>query len=176
MVLRSRGARLAAKVHISSRCRFDRPWGISFGSRVMIEGNAYIKLVNDDAVLKLGDYVFIGNGCELDVQDNVQIGHHTLLAPDCFITDHNHGIAPGLRIDQQLCKVNPVIIGSDVWLGTRVTVLPGVTIGDGAVVGAGAIVSRNVPAGAIVVGIPARVVGWRSGKAATIAEDRDADT
>jgi acetyltransferase-like isoleucine patch superfamily enzyme len=52
-----------------------------------------------------------------------------------------------------------VVIGDRVWLGTRAVVLKGVTIGDGAVVAAGAVVTRDVPAGAVVAGVPARVVG-----------------
>ncbi len=145
-----------SKVFIGQRSRFDRPWGISFGTRVMIEGDVYFKLVHDDAKLKLSDYVFVGKGCELDVQESVIIGPHTLLAPGCFITDHNHGTDPDKRVDQQPCKADPVVIGQDVWLGTGVVVLPGVTIGDSAVVGAHAVVSKDIPSGAIVSRCPSQ--------------------
>jgi len=52
-------------------------------------------------------------------------------------------------------------IGHDVWIGHGVVVLPGVSIGNGAVIGAGAVVSRDIPAYAIAVGVPARVVKYR---------------
>ena len=52
----------------------------------------------------------------------------------------------------------PVVLGDDVWLGANVTILPGVTIGDGAVVGASSTVTKDVPAGAVVVGTPAKQI------------------
>ncbi|SCH02904.1 Streptogramin A acetyltransferase [uncultured Clostridium sp.] len=52
-------------------------------------------------------------------------------------------------------------VGNDVWIGCNVVVLPGVTIGDGAVVAAGSIVSKDIPAYAIVAGVPARVIKYR---------------
>src|SRR5262249_39721483 len=56
---------------------------------------------------------------------------------------------------------DPVIIGSDVWTGHNVTVLPGVSVGDGAIIGAGSVVTRNVPPFAIVAGVPAEVKRFR---------------
>ena len=52
----------------------------------------------------------------------------------------------------------PIHIGSDVWFGARVTVVPGITIGDGAIIGAGSVVTKDVPARTVVAGVPARVI------------------
>lgn len=160
-LLRIRGAKIGIKTVVGARCGVDRPWGLLLGERTSIEQDVYLKLVDSEARLVLGNHVFVGKGCEFDVMSSVIVGAYTLFAPGCFVTDHNHGIAPDRRIDQQECVAQAVRIGEDVWLGTGVVVLPGVTIGDGAVIGAHAVVNRDIPAGAIAVGVPGKVVGWR---------------
>lgn len=162
-MLRLRGARVGQKTVVGPGCRIVRPWGVSVGRRAALEACVYLKLVDDDALLEIGDHVYLGTGVVLDVMGRVAVGPHTLIAPGCFITDHNHGIQPGRFIDQQPCGIGPVTIGEDVWLGAQVIILPGVSIGDGAVVGAGAVVTGDVPPGAIAVGVPARVRGSRGG-------------
>ena len=143
-------------------CRLDRPWGLTLGERVKLEQGVWLKLVDDEAQLRIGSFTFIGAGSQFDILTYVEVGDHTQIAPGCFITDHNHGVdAARLRIDQQACLSFPVKIGSDVWLGTGVTVLAGVVIGNGAVVGAGAVVVHDIPERAIAVGIPARTVRLR---------------
>ena len=59
---------------------------------------------------------------------------------------------------------HPVNIGNDVWIGARVTILPGVKIGNGAIIGAGSVVTKDVPDFAIVGGNPARVIKYRNSK------------
>ena len=57
-----------------------------------------------------------------------------------------------------------VTIGNDVWIGTRVIILPGVTIGNGVIIGAGAVVTKDVPDMAIVGGCPAKIIRFRNNK------------
>jgi acetyltransferase-like isoleucine patch superfamily enzyme len=156
-----RGAKLSQKIFFGAGCRIDRPWCVRIGLRFFAENNIYMKIVSDSATVEIGDLVFVGRGAEFDVIEKLIIGDHTVVAPNCFITDHSHKTLPVLNIDQQGCIAKPVIIGSDVWLGAGAVVLAGVTIGDGAVVGANAVVTKDVPPMAIVAGVPARIIRYR---------------
>lgn len=159
-----RGADIGEKVFIGVRCNMDRPWCVKIGMRAWAEDNVYMKIVDDDACLEIGEGVFIGRATEFDIQERVYVGDHTIIAPNCFITDHSHGISAELRIDQQACSAKPVVIGSDVWIGTGAVVLSGVKVGDGAIVGANAVITKDVPSMAIVAGVPAKLLRYRDKK------------
>ncbi|MBX3749530.1 MAG: hypothetical protein KF897_05540 [Opitutaceae bacterium] len=107
--------------------------------------------------------VFIGPQVVIYGHGNVTIGEHSLIAMQCRILSSDHSVPPLdrlIRVQPDIRK--PTVIGRDVWLGAGVSVLAGVTVGDGCVVGAGAVVTHDLPAGAIAVGIPARVTGCRA--------------
>jgi maltose O-acetyltransferase len=91
----------------------------------------------------------------LDVCE-VRVGDRTLFAPNVQIYAATHPLDAELRKTRELGAL--VTIGSDVWVGGAAIILPGVTVGDRAVIGAGSVVTKDVPAGALVVGNPARVV------------------
>jgi acetyltransferase-like isoleucine patch superfamily enzyme len=105
--------------------------------------------------LTLGRGVFINLGCRFQDTGNITIGDGTLIGHGSTLTTLNHHIDPDRRADM---IPTPIRIGRKVWLGAAVTVVPGVTIGDGAIVGAGAVVTRDVPANAIVAGVPAKLI------------------
>ncbi len=160
---RLRGASIGAKSRVGHGCVIERPWRLQVAPQVQIEHGVHIKIVDDGARLSLGTRTFLGFGTELDIAQELRVGAHVLIAPGCFITDHSHRHAWGETIDQQGNECRAVHIGNDVWLGARAIVLPGITIGDGAIVGAGAVVTRDVAAGSIVAGVPARLIGHRRG-------------
>lgn len=97
------------------------------------------------------------------VQGNVVIGSHVMMGPQVYIYTQNHCFErTDIPMDQQgFSPERGVIIGDDVWIGSRVTILPGVTIGEGSVIGASAVVTKDVPPYAVVAGNPARVVKMR---------------
>ena len=157
------GAKIGRRVVVEEDCRVDRPWGVTIGERSRLERGVWLKLVSDAARVQIGNFSFVGAATEFDIRNSLVIGNHTVIAPGCFLTDHDHGIALGRRIDEQPCVEAPVTIGSDVWIGAGVCILRGVTIGDGVVVGAGAVVRHDVSPYDVVAGVPAKVIGNRSG-------------
>jgi acetyltransferase-like isoleucine patch superfamily enzyme len=161
-ILRLRGMAIGAKTRVGPSVRIRKARCIRLGARCEVEHGVFLKCVGDHPLLEVGDFVFIGAGTEIDVARSVSIGAHTLVSPGVFITDHAHNMARGRRLDEQGSAAKPVTIGADVWLGTRSVILPGVSVGEGAIVGAGAVVTKDVPAYAIVAGVPARQIGERA--------------
>jgi len=107
--------------------------------------------------IEIGEDTIIGEFCFLDGRDKLKIGSHTDIASQVLIYNSEHDINhPKFEAIQK-----PVIIDDYVFIGPRAIILPGVKIGKGAVVAAGAVVTKNVPAGVIVGGVPAEVIGER---------------
>jgi maltose O-acetyltransferase len=108
--------------------------------------------------ISLGRGVFMNfNGCILDVV-RVSIGDMTQIGPGVQILTADHPRDPEDR-RRMLEFGRPVTIGANVWIGGGAILLPGITVGDDAIIGAGSVVTRDVPAGATVVGNPARPRG-----------------
>jgi maltose O-acetyltransferase len=103
----------------------------------------------------LGDEVFLNFGCVfLDVV-RIDIGDGCKIGPYVQVLTADHPRNAELR-RQRLENGRPIAIGHNVWIGGGAIILPGVTVGDDAIIGAGSVVTRDVPAGATVVGNPAR--------------------
>jgi acetyltransferase-like isoleucine patch superfamily enzyme len=114
--------------------------------------------------ISLGKNVFVGPYAVIYGHAGVVIGEQTLISMHCRILSSEHSVLlMGVDIRSQPDRLAPTRIGRDVWLGSGVTVLGGVTIGDGCVVGAGSVVTKDLPAGSICYGTPAKVAGWRDG-------------
>lgn len=105
--------------------------------------------------ISLGAGAFLNYACIILDVEPVVIGEETAIGPAVQILAADHPRDPRLR-RQKVRFGRPVTIGANVWIGGGAIILPGVTIGDDAIVGAGSIVTRDVAAGATVVGNPAR--------------------
>lgn len=106
----------------------------------------------------IGGGTYLNRHTMLDATESLVIGRECAIGPGCYLTDHDHGFAPEtapLALPMVSC---PTRLEDRVWLGANVVVLKGVTIGAASVVGAGSVVTRDLPAGCVAVGNPARVI------------------
>ena len=107
--------------------------------------------------IEIGDNFFANyNFVVLDV-GKVRIGNNVQIAPNVSLYTAGHPLHPDSRNSGYEYGID-ITIGNNVWLGGNVCVMPGVTIGDNAVIGAGAVVTKDIPANAVAVGNPAKVV------------------
>jgi len=150
-----------AFAHLGSGTVIVRPHKLQGIDRIHIGDNcsvfegAWLACEPGGSPLWIGDRTYLGHGVHVHALDPVTIGSDCVLADGVFIGSSDHDRDDRRQVDGS----GPVVIGDRVFIGQRAVVLGGVTIGDGATVGAHAVVTRDVPAGATVVGIPARTVG-----------------
>jgi acetyltransferase-like isoleucine patch superfamily enzyme len=161
---------------------------LRLGRRLRLDGLAFVGPgcsleVGRPATLELGRWSWIGHGCKIRVHEgNVSIGAKTVLGQECTISayqhvsigrecviadrvmliDFDHGVVEVERpIRLQGIYKRDVRVGNNVWIGYGACILRGVTVGDNAVIGTNAVVTRDVPANAVVGGVPARVIRMR---------------
>jgi len=124
------------------------------------------------ARIHIGDHARITSHVVLDGRGGLAIGQYTQIGFQSVILTYTHRYRDlDKPIIHQGMEGQPVAIGKDVWIGARVLVLPGVAIGDAAIVGAGSVVTKDVPAGAIVAGNPARLIRYRTGSDESMPKD-----
>jgi acetyltransferase-like isoleucine patch superfamily enzyme len=113
--------------------------------------------------LKVGRRSHIGDNTLVDLSGSVIIGNDVAVGPYSIVYTHDHdhrNSTPVAWAGGVICR--PVEIGDGAWVGARVTILSGVTIGSRAVVAAGAVVTKDVPPGAVVGGVPAKILASSS--------------
>ena len=108
-------------------------------------------IVFEKAKLTIGNS-FINSNCKIRCHKRITIGDGCAISHDFSVMDSDAHALFGDKNEKE------VIIGDNVWIGTRVTVLSGVSIGNGAVIAAGSLVNEDVPEKCLVAGVPARVI------------------
>ena len=152
-----KGCSMAAGSDAQLGFALARRGSITVGSRCVLENGVILSPYGGS--IRLGEDVYLGPSVVIFGHGGVEIGPSTLIAMHCRILSSSHPILPrGVEIRSRPDVLLPTRIGHDVWLGAGVTVLGGVTIGEGCVVGAGSVVTHDLPAYAIAVGVPARIV------------------
>ncbi|HUF24482.1 MAG TPA: acyltransferase [Vicinamibacterales bacterium] len=140
--------------------------GIEIGSDVSVREHAWIQVtsrLDDPGVgLRIGDGTYIGPRCVLGAGGGIRIGRRVLFGANVQLLAEDHVFQdPGAPIGEQGVARRGIVIEDEAWIGNSAIVLDGVTVGRGAVIGAGAVVTRDVPAGMIAAGNPARVLRAR---------------
>ncbi len=128
---------------------YNSIWSIISNTRFSAHPGGYLEIGNNNYI----NGAFISASKKVILGNNIKIGPQTMIMDSDFhdISDHNEEGAS-----------DSIIIEDDVWLGARCTILKGVHIGKGAVVGIGAVVTKDVPANAIVGGIPAKIIKMKN--------------
>jgi acetyltransferase-like isoleucine patch superfamily enzyme len=133
---------------------------ITLGRRLHVYPGQYWETQGKGA-LHIGDGVVLSRGVHLVAHAGVHIGAGTMVGEYASVRDANHRRGAGPLRDSGY-EAAPVVIGRGVWIGRGAAVLAGVHIGDDAVVAANAVVTRNVAAGTVVGGVPARPLQLRA--------------
>jgi maltose O-acetyltransferase len=118
----------------------EPPFWCDYGYNIELGNNFYSNhnlVILDGAKVKFGDNVFVG--------------------PNCAFYTAEHPVDVQQR-NEGLEYARPISVGSNVWIGGNVVVLPGVTIGDSSIIGAGSVVTKDIPANTIAVGNPCKVI------------------
>jgi acetyltransferase-like isoleucine patch superfamily enzyme len=136
---------------------------IAIGTGVFVGAGSWLQVLDgpDTGVaLEIGDGTSVAGGCVLSAAVSVRLGRNVLFARNVYVADHGHRFDDPSRpvLAQGIDRIGGVTIEDGAWLGQNVVVCPGVRIGAGAVVGANSVVLEDVPARAVAVGAPARVV------------------
>ena len=111
-------------------------------------------------------YAHVGKFCCLGGDGAYGMGNHSLnyISTSSVFTSKRNGTGITWTNGSSFDEYKEILIGNDVWIGTRVLIMGGIKIGNGAVIAAGAVVTKDVPPYAIVGGVPARIIKYRFSK------------
>jgi acetyltransferase-like isoleucine patch superfamily enzyme len=133
---------------------------VEFGRFVWIGDRTKIRC--HEGVVEIGAKTVMGQECTISAYRRVRIGEQCVIADRAMFIDFDHGVVEVERpIRKQGIYMRDVVVGSNVWIGYGACILRGVSVGDNAIVGTNSVVTKDVPANAVVAGIPARVIRMR---------------
>jgi acetyltransferase-like isoleucine patch superfamily enzyme len=146
------GRRLELQIARRGRIEFGRFVWIGDGTKIRCH----------EGVVEIGEKTVMGQECTISAYQRVRIGEQCVIADRAMFIDFDHGVVEIERpIRQQGIYKRDVEVGSNVWIGYGACILRGVRVGDNSIVGTNSVVTKDVPANAVVAGIPARVIRMR---------------
>jgi acetyltransferase-like isoleucine patch superfamily enzyme len=146
------GKRLELKIEPRGEIRFGRFVWIGDGTKIRCH----------EGVVEIGEKTVMGQECTISAYQRVRIGEECVIADRAMFIDFDHGMVEVERpIRLQGIYKRDVEVGNNVWIGYGACILRGVSVGDNAVIGTNSVVTKDVPANAVVGGIPARIIRMR---------------
>jgi len=147
---------------------FGRGLELQVARNAQIEFGRFVWLGDDTKVrchegkVEIGAKSVLGQECTISAYKHVRIGEQCVIADRAMFIDFDHGVVEVERpIRSQGIYTRDVEVGSNVWIGYGACILRGVSVGDNAIVGTNSVVTKDVPANAVVAGIPARIIRMR---------------
>ncbi len=137
---------------------------VRLGRRVYLGRNGVFQGTGE---ISIGSGTYVGNYFDFNCRTSIAIGENCMFGNFVSIVDNNHGTDPASDMKEQPFEVAPVVVRRNCWIGEKATLLAGVTLNENVIVAAGSVVTRDVPANAIVAGVPARVLRLRAASAAS---------
>lgn len=133
-------------------------WGkIYIGDNTIFGSKVVLGTTNVNAIIDIGKNCFI-NGSIFYSAESIKIGDHCILS-DCELMDtSSHGIAPTRRNDPAAIKISKIIVENNVWIGSKVMVLPGAKIGKNSIIGVSSVVTKDIESNVFAAGIPAKKI------------------
>lgn len=161
-IWRAGARRCGHGLQVGSGVGFKHLETFEIGDKVFIGAQAYIQ-GRFDGTTVIGNHVWIGPQSYMDARELV-LEDYVGWGPGAKVLGSAHtGLPADVPIVHTDLEIKPIRVCAWADIGTNATILPGVTIGRGAIVGAGAVVTQDVPAFAIVAGVPAKFLRWRAG-------------
>lgn len=159
-------AKLGHGCFIGRKSYINKPKYLILGDGVRIGNDARLSFYDTfnekklSPKLVIGSNTYIGNHFTALVADEIILGKEVLIASYVMISSENHGMDPEdhLSYGKQSLITKPVIIEDRVWIGEKVSILPGVRIGEKSIIGTGSVVISDIPPYSIAVGSPAKVI------------------
>ena len=146
------GKRLQLQIAKRARVRFGRFSWIGDGTKIRCH----------EGVVEIGEKTVMGQECTISAYKHVRIGEQCVIADRAMFIDFDHGVVEVERpIRVQGIYKRDCIVGSNVWIGYGACFLRGIRVGDNAIVGTNSVVTKDVPANAVVGGVPAKVIRMR---------------
>jgi hypothetical protein len=133
---------------------------LELGRHVSLQAGCWLNLGTPYARIRIGRNTYLNGNLMIASYSLIEVGEFTMLSRGCLLINATHRTGdPTLPVPQQgMEEKGPITIGNNVWIGANAAIIGSVRIGDRAVIGANSVVTRDVEAGMIVAGSPAREI------------------